>query len=121
MAKPNVGPSTSGNNLFPPVSQVLLSELVAEAVELGRNYPAILRSIEEDQDRLGLARNQLRAECAEWQAPALPVMEGETRSTVSVSPLSGRRPHIEEVLGDEQRIGRIGFRNTPGILRGLPP
>ena len=65
MADSNVPPSPSGDNLFLPVPQVLLSELISEGVELGRGYPAILRSIEKDQDHLGLARKQLRAECAD--------------------------------------------------------
>ena len=97
MSDSNVPPSPSGDDLFLPVPQVLLSELISEGVELGRGYPAILRSIEKDQDRLGLAKKQLRAECADWlahQTPALPGMEGETPGSVGVSPLSGGRPRM---------------------------
>ncbi|MBT3291199.1 MAG: hypothetical protein HN380_27905, partial [Victivallales bacterium] len=62
MANANVDLPTLDGNLFLPVPVVMLTELVSEAMDLGLAYPEILRSIEEDQDRLGLAKKQLRAE-----------------------------------------------------------
>ena len=97
MAKTNVDLPTLDDNLFLPVPVVLLAELVSETVDLGLAYPEILRSIEEDQDRLGLAKKQLRAEVSDWrlrQTPALPGMDGEPRSPLVVSPLSGGRPRM---------------------------
>jgi IS5 family transposase len=97
MAKTNVNLPALDDNLFLPVPVVMLAELVSETAELGLAYPEILRSIEEDQDRLGLAKKQLRAECADWrlrQTPALPGMDGEPPSPLVVSPLSGGRPRM---------------------------
>ena len=97
MAKTNVNLPALDDNLFLPVPVVMLAELISEAVELGQAYPEILRSIEADQDRLGLAKKQLRAECADWrlrQTPALPGMGGEPRSPLVGSPLSGGRPRM---------------------------
>ena len=64
MAKTNVDLPALDDNLLLPVPVVMLAELVSEAVELGQAYPEILRSIEEDQDRLGLV-------CARTQEGAL--------------------------------------------------
>jgi hypothetical protein len=92
MAKTDVNLPALDDNLFLPVPVVMLAELVSEAVELGQAYPEILRSIEEDQDRLGLAKKQLRAEYADWRArqtAALPGMDGEPRGPLVGSPLSG--------------------------------
>jgi IS5 family transposase len=97
MANANVDLPTLDGNLFLPVPVVMLTELVSEAMDLGLAYPEILRSIEEDQDRLGLAKKQLRAEYADWrsrQTPALPGMCGESRLPLVVSPLSGGRPRM---------------------------
>jgi len=65
MAKTNVNLPALDDNLFLPVPVEMLAELASETAELGLAYPEILRSIEEDQDRLGLAKKQLRAECSE--------------------------------------------------------
>jgi len=97
MAKTNVNPPMLDDNLFLPVPAVMLTELVSEAMDLGQAYPGILRLIEEDQDRLGLAKKQLRAEYADWQlrqTPALPGMDGEPRGPLVASPLSGGRPRM---------------------------
>ena len=97
MTKTNVDLPTLDDNLFLPVPAVLLAELVSETAELGQAYPEILRSIRGDQDRLGLAKKQLRAECADWrlrQTPALPGMDGEPRSALVVPLLSGGRPRM---------------------------
>ncbi|MBT7166780.1 MAG: hypothetical protein HN904_28615, partial [Victivallales bacterium] len=97
MTKTNVNSPMLDDNLFLPVPAVMLTELVSEGTDLGQAFPEILRSIEGDQDRLGLAKKQLRAEYADWQlrqTPALPGMDGEPRGPVVASPLSGGRPRM---------------------------
>jgi len=93
MAKTNVDLPALDDNLFLPVPVAMLAELVSEAAELGLAYPEILRSIEEDQDRLGLAKKQLRAEYADWRAFKGRVLSGQPESPVLATPsLSARSP-----------------------------
>ena len=92
-------PDPAGEPFCEPRSGGLTTLVVefSEAMDLGLAYPEILRSIEEDQDRLGLAKKQLRAECSDWrlrQTLALPGMYGEPRSPPVVLPLLGGRPRM---------------------------
>lgn len=97
MAAMNVESSPASCNLFLPVPQALVSELVSEAVDLGRLFPEILTEISADQDRVGLEKKQLRLERAQWLArrtPALPGLEAEAGAEAKAATLLGGRPRM---------------------------
>ena len=78
MAEMNVEQVGSQGNLFLPVSDAMLAEVIDEARKMGRLFPEILERISEDQDRVGLKKKQLRWEQQAWiqrQTEPLPGIE----------------------------------------------
>jgi len=97
MAATNVGPPVLDCNLFLPVPQATVGELIAETLDLRRRFPEILVAIAEDQDRLGMAKRQLRMDHAEWlarQTSALPGLEDDLPGPVVASVLGQGRPRM---------------------------
>jgi len=56
MIEMNLEQANSRDNLFLPVSNVMLAEVMAEARQLAHRFPGILERITGDQDRTGQRR-----------------------------------------------------------------
>jgi len=98
MANANVEPTNTQGNLFLPVSDVMLVEVIAEARELARRFPEILQRIDGDQDRVALDKKQLRCEQLAWvqrQAEPLPGMETVASSAVVAGALQQGRTRMD--------------------------
>ncbi len=103
MAQEKIEHQKEQGNLFLPVSDVVLAEIVEEAVALGCRFPEIGTRIRADQDGIGLAKKQMRAAHDAWvaaQTESLPglaeLMPGDV--TVSVLEVGRPRMHSETVL-----------------------
>ena len=66
MIKMKLEQGNSQVNLFLPVSNVMLAEVIDETRQLSRRFPEILGRIIKDQDRATLAKKGLRCEQQAW-------------------------------------------------------
>jgi hypothetical protein len=98
MAKENVERAHRQGNLFLPVSDVMLAEVIDAARELGFRFPEILRQIAADQDRLGLEKKRLRVEHRAWvreQTAPLPGMQHIGSREIVAGELQPGRPRMD--------------------------
>ena len=83
MAETKVESPVLVGNLFVPVSDVMLSEVIDVARSLGASCPEILRAIRGDQDRLALERKRVRVEEREWELARTETLPGFDAPTPS--------------------------------------
>ena len=85
-------------NLFLPVSDVMLADVVTEARHLGARFADILQKISADQDRAALEKKQLRCEQEAWNAQRtgpLPGLESVAPAQVVAGALQQGRPRMD--------------------------
>ena len=98
MAEVNVERTGDQGNLFLPVSDVMLAEVIDMARELGGLFPEIHERIAADQDRVGLAKKQLRGEQRAWirrQTEPLPGMRAVVPPEAVADTLQPGRPRMD--------------------------
>lgn len=98
MAKEKIEVPEEQGNLFLPVSDVVLAEIVEEAAALGRRFPGIVTRIQADQDAIGLAKKQMRVAHDTWvaaQTEPLPGLADPVPEEVTVSSFGVGRPRMQ--------------------------
>jgi len=98
VAKEKIEVSEEQGNLFLPVSDVVLAEIVEEAAALGRRFSGIVTRIQADQDAIGLAKKQMRVAHDTWvaaQTEPLPGLADSLPEEVTVSSLRVGRPRMQ--------------------------
>jgi len=97
MIEMNLEQANGRDNLFLPVSNVMLAEVMAEARQLAHRFPGILERITGDQDRTALAKKGLRCEQQAWvrrQTEPLPGMDSVVSPQVVVGALQQGRSRM---------------------------
>jgi len=85
-------------NLFLPVSDVMLADVIEEARHLGVRFPGILRKISEDQDEAALEKKQLRCDQQAWitrRTEPLPGLENVAPAKAMAGALQQGRPRMD--------------------------
>jgi hypothetical protein len=89
---------TRQGNLFLPVSDVMLSEVIDETRKLAVRDPKILSGIKRDQDRVALEKKQLRLGEREWsraRTDCLPGLESSAPPSPVARELGTGRPRMD--------------------------
>ena len=98
MAQEKIEFTNEQGNLFLPVSDVILAEVVEEALALGRRFPETYARIGADQDAIGLAKKEMRVAQDAWvvaQTEPLAGLADVVPENVEVSSLGAGRPRMQ--------------------------
>ena len=98
MAEIRVEKSCAESNLFVPVSDIMLAEVIDTARVLACRYPGILERIESDQDHLALQKKQLWRKQQAWvrsRTGTLPGFETFASARIVAGALQGGRPRMD--------------------------